>query len=154
MHLAELNVGVLSHPKGSPEAAEFFDNLERVNGLAERMPGFVWRLKDEGGDATNFRLPGTHGEVAVNLSVWESAETLQAFVFRTVHAGFYRKRGNWFIKMATPHFVLWWVEDGHVPTLEEARERLDRLTREGPSEHAFGWEELPDAQALRAQRCG
>jgi heme-degrading monooxygenase HmoA len=154
MHLAELNVGVLAHPKGSPEAAEFFDNLERVNGLAERMPGFVWRLKDDGGDATNFRLPGSDGEVAVNLSVWESAETLQAFVFRTVHAGFYRKRAAWFTKMATPHFVMWWVEEGHRPSLDEARGRLDLLARDGPSDRAFGWEELPDAQALRSQRCG
>ena len=153
MHLAQLNVGVLRHPKGAPEAAEFFDNLERVNGLAERMPGFVWRLRDEGGDATNFRLPGD-GDIAVNLSVWESAEALQRFVFQTVHAGFYRKRAEWFEKMATPHFAMWWIEAGHVPTLEEAAERLDRLSCEGPGPEAFGWEDLPDAQALASARCG
>jgi hypothetical protein len=153
MHLAELNIGILRHPKGSPEAAEFFDNLERVNAMADRMPGFVWRLQDDGGDATNFRLPGAE-TIAVNLSVWESAYALQAFVFRTVHASFYRKRAAWFERMATPHFVMWWIEAGHLPTLEEARDRLDRLTQEGPSEAAFGWEGLADAVALRSQRCG
>jgi len=153
MHLAQLNIGILRHPKGAPEAAEFFDNLERVNALAERMPGFVWRLQDEGGDATNFRLPGDP-DIAVNLSVWESAETLQSFVFQTVHAGFYRKRTSWFVPMKTPHFVMWWIEEGHIPTLGEAANRLGRLTSEGPGPEAFGWEDLPDALALRNARCG
>ena len=30
-----------------PRMADFYNNLARVNALAERMPGFVWRLKDE-----------------------------------------------------------------------------------------------------------
>jgi heme-degrading monooxygenase HmoA len=153
MHLAQLNIGILRHPKGAPEAAEFFDNLARVNAIAERMPGYVWRLQDEGGDATNFRLPGD-ADIAVNLSVWRSAESLQNFVFQTVHAGFYRKRAAWFVPMKTPHFVMWWIAEGHIPTLEEAAARLDRLTRDGPSPEAFGWEDLPDAQVLRNARCG
>src|SRR5262245_49832800 len=115
MHLAQLNIGILRHPQGSPEAAEFFDNLARVNAIAERMPGFVWRLQDEGGDATSFRLPGD-ADIAVNLSVWQSAESLRSFVFQTVHAGFYRKRAAWFVPLATPHFVMWWIAEGHIPT--------------------------------------
>jgi uncharacterized protein DUF3291 len=153
MHLAQLNIGTLRYPKGAPEAAEFFDNLERVNDLAERMPGFVWRLQDEGGDATNFRLRGDPA-IAVNLSVWESVEALQAFVFRTVHAGFYRRRAAWFERMKTPHFVMWWIEVGHIPSLEEAADRLGRLTRDGSSAEAFGWEDLPNAEAFRSARCG
>jgi heme-degrading monooxygenase HmoA len=153
MHLAQLNIGTLRFQKGEAGGAEFFDNLERVNAMAERMPGFVWRLKDEGGDATNFRLRDDPA-IAVNLSVWATAEALEAFVFRTVHAGFYRKRAAWFEPMTGPHFVMWWIEKGHIPSLEEAAERLDRLTSEGASEHAFGWEDLPNAEAFRSARCG
>jgi|SRR3954447_4035710 heme-degrading monooxygenase HmoA len=152
MHLAQLNIGVLRHQKGEPGGAEFFDNLERVNAIADRMPGFVWRLQDDGGDATAFRLRDDPA-LAVNLSVWSSAEALQAFVFQTVHVGFYRKRASWFVPMTTPHFVMWWIPEGHIPTLEEAADRLDRLTRDGSSAEAFGWEDLPNAKAMQAARC-
>jgi GNAT superfamily N-acetyltransferase len=33
--------------------------------------------------------------------------------------------------------VLWWVPDGHVPTVEDAKERLEFLRRHGPSPWAF-----------------
>lgn len=137
-HLAQLNIGRLRHPKGDPRAAEFFDNLERVNAIAERMPGFVWRLKDEGGDATNFRLDGDPN-IAVNLSVWETAEALRAYVFKTVHGSFLRRRQEWFEPMAGPHMVLWRIAPGHVPDLREAAERLADLAANGASERAFGW---------------
>ena len=46
-YLAEVNIGRVLGGPGDPRMAEFFDNLARINALAERMPGFVWRLKDE-----------------------------------------------------------------------------------------------------------
>jgi uncharacterized protein DUF3291 len=55
--------------------------------------------------------------------------------------------------MRTPHFVMWWIAAGHTPTSAEALERLDHLTRHGPSEHAFGWESLPDVERIMSQRC-
>jgi len=152
-HLAELNIGRLRYPQGDPRAAEFFDNLDRVNGMAERMPGFVWRLKDEGGNATALRI-NDDPFVISNLSVWETAEALGKFVFQTVHASFYRKRETWFEKMVSPSFVMWWVEPGHRPTLEEAAARLKLLSEHGPMPDAFGWEQLAAAQTWRSQRCG
>jgi hypothetical protein len=153
MHLAELNIAKLRFSEGDPRAAEFFENLARVNGLAERMSGFVWRLKDEGSDnATSFQI-NDDPMVISNLSVWENVESLEKFVFQTVHTGFYRKREAWFEKAAAPHFVMWWVEEGHRPDLKEAAERLAHLSEHGPSDFAFDWAQVPAAQLWREARC-
>jgi hypothetical protein len=151
-HLAQLNIGKLRGGNGDPAMAGFFDNLDRINAAAERMPGFVWRLKDESGNATNIPWVGD-ASIAVNLSVWESVETLEKFVWQTAHTRIYARKGEFFEEMATPHFVMWWIAAGHVPTLAEAKERLDHLTQHGPSEHAFGWAEAPAARLWQEKRC-
>jgi hypothetical protein len=152
MHLAQLNIGKLKGGKDDPAMAGFFDNLDRINAVAERMPGFVWRLKDDSDNATNIPWPGDAGIIA-NLTVWESVETLEKFVWQTAHTRIYGRKGEFFEKMQTPHFVMWWIEAGHVPTLEEAKERLDHLTANGPSEFAFGWETAPAARLWQDKRC-
>jgi heme-degrading monooxygenase HmoA len=153
LNLAELNIAKLRYPKGDPQVEEFFDALDRVNGLAERMPGFVWRLKDEGGNATDIPFCDDPMVIA-NLSVWETAEALEKYVFQTVHTAFYRKRDLWFERMAGPHMVFWWVEPGTAPTLANAAARLTDLASNGPSARAFGWADLKSAELWRAQRCG
>ena len=55
MHLAQINVGRLLHPLDDPRMADFVDNLDKINALAEASDGFVWRLKDETGNATSHR---------------------------------------------------------------------------------------------------
>ena len=150
MHLAQLNVGYFRYPTADPRMAEFMDNLDRVNALAERSPGFVWRLAGDNNNATEFRIGD---DMAVNLSVWETSKALEDFVFKTVHARFYKQRHDWFVKMDTPHMVFWWVEEGHRPTLDEAHARLMHYTKHGPSDHAFGWAEVMDIERWRSQRC-
>ena len=151
-HLAQLNIGKFRAGREDPAMAGFFDNLDRVNAAAERMPGFVWRLKDESGNATNIPWVGDPA-MAVNLSVWEGVEALEKFVWQTVHTRIYARKGEFFEKMQTPHFVMWWIEAGHIPTLEEAKERLDHLTAHGPSEFAFGWETAPAARLWQEKSC-
>jgi len=151
-HLAQLNIGRFRYPTDDPRLADFMNNLDLVNGLAERSKGFVWRLKDESGNATNFR-PFRDPNMAVNLSVWESVETLERFVYQTVHKRFYGRRPEWFDIMATPHFVMWWVRAGHRPTLDEAKERLEHMAAHGPTDHAFGWEAVSASQLWKTARC-
>lgn len=153
MHLAELNIGRLKALIGDPRVAEFADNLALINGIAERSPGFVWRLKDEAsGDATS--IPVTDDPLVVsNLSVWESAADLEYFVFNTLHRRFYEKRAAWFEVMSERHMVFWHVAPGHQPTLEEAMGRLALYQRDGASADAFGWDEVIDGARLKAQRC-
>ena len=150
MHLAQLNVGHFRYPTDDPRMAGFMDNLDRVNAIAERSPGFVWRLMGDNNNATEFRIAD---DMAVNLSVWETPKDLENYVFKTVHAQFYRKRAEWFAPMDKPHMVFWWVEEGHRPTLDEAHARLMHFTENGPSDFAFGWAEVIDAERLRLQRC-
>ena len=114
-HLAQLNIGKLKGGKDDPAMAGFFDNLDRVNAAAERMPGFVWRLKDDSGNATGIPWVGDP-TIAVNLTVWESVDALEKFVWQTVHTKIYNRKGEFFEKMTTPHFVMWWIEPGHAPT--------------------------------------
>jgi hypothetical protein len=151
-HLAQLNIGRFRYPTDDPRMADFMNALDLVNGLAERSDGFVWRLKDDSGNATNFR-PFPDPQMAVNLSVWESIEALERYVYQTVHRRFYGRREEWFDKLDTPHLVMWWIPIGHRPTLIEAKERLEQLTARGPSDHAFGWESVTSAQLWKTARC-
>ena len=153
-HLAQLNIGRLSHPLGSPEIAEFEGALARVNAIAERTPGFEWRLKDDSsGGAVDIARASDDPMVIPNLSVWSSVAAFEGFVWKTVHARFYNRRANWFEPHAKPHFVMWWIEPGRRPSLAEAMERLEDLRANGPSERAFGWESLPSAKLWREARC-
>ena len=151
-HLAQLNIGRFRYRTDDPRMADFMNNLDLVNALAERSPGFVWRLKDGSGNATSFR-PFPDPNMAVNLSVWESVEALERFVWQTVHKRFYGHQTEWFEKLETPHLVMWWMPAGHRPSLEEAKERLEHLTAHGPSDDAFGWESVPAAQLWKTARC-
>lgn len=139
MPLAQLNVGRLLYPQSDPRVAPFINNLDLVNSLAERSPGFIWRLKDESGNATAIRA-FADPELILNLSVWESASALRQFAFGTIHKQFFGRRAEWFQKMTTPHFVMWQVAEGHLPALAEAAEKLAHLEAHGPTEAAFGWE--------------
>jgi Domain of unknown function (DUF3291) len=84
-HLAQVNIARMRAPLDSPELAGFVAELEPVNALADAAPGFVWRLQTEDGNATSVRAfewdeAGSAG-VLVNMSVWESAEALAAYVY-------------------------------------------------------------------------
>ena len=135
-HLAQVNIATLLAPLDGSELAGFVAQLEPVNALADRSPGFVWRLQTEDGDATAIR-PYEDDRVMVNLSVWASFEALRTFVYATRHLEVMRHRRQWFSRMADPYLALWWVPAGAIPTVAEAKERLELLARQGPTADAF-----------------
>lgn len=139
MHLAELNIGRLLAPTDDPRVAEFMANLDRINGLGKRMPGFCWIMESDGAGNTGTKIDGDPLLIP-NLTVWEDLASLERFVFDTLHAKFMERRAEWFALMEPAHFVMWWVPKGHQPSLEEALERLDYLRDNGDSDHAFGWD--------------
>lgn len=141
MAIAELNLARRRYDFDDPRFADFMDNLDRVNALAERSDGFIWRLKGDGNDATDLAV-ADDPLLIVNLSTWESLAALDHFVFATIHRQFYARRSEWFPAMETRHFVMWEVAADHRPTLDEALERLAELERTGPSDRVFGWEAL------------
>ena len=152
-HLAQVNIGRVLGGPDEPGMWDFFENLARINQLAERMPGFVWRLQDQTGDsAMSLHWPGDP-TMNVNMSVWEDDESLATFVFKTVHQNFYARKHEFFEMPTEPNVALWWVNIGHVPTVEEAKERLDHLIAHGSTEFAFSWSDLSVAKLWRERRC-
>jgi Domain of unknown function (DUF3291) len=151
-HIAQLNIGRFRYPADDPRMRAFMDSLDRVNAIAERSQGFVWRLKDESNNATAIR-PASHPTMAVNLSVWESAEALEGFVWTTGHKQFYNRKGERFERPGTAHLVMWPVEKGHLPGLDEALARLEHLRKHLESDFAFGCGWLPQFKLWMSQKC-
>ena len=154
-HLAELNIGRLLAPTDDPRVAEFMDNLDRINGMGKRMPGFVWMMEGSGepGTGNTENNIGDDPQMVMNLTVWEDVKSLEQFVSNTVHRQFYERRAEWFEVMEMKDFVMWWVLKGHQPTHKKALERLDHLRENGASDYAFGWADLKDAQLWRQNSC-
>jgi Domain of unknown function (DUF3291) len=138
MQLAEINIARMKGVNiNDPIMQEFVDNLERVNALAESSEGFVWRLKDEAGDdATSFNPYGDE-KVIINISVWESIETLETFVYKTFHTDFLKRRREWFQTYGKAYTAMWWINDGEFPSLDEAVAKLDFLQKNGASQTVF-----------------
>lgn len=135
-HLAQVNVARLRAPLDAPSMRAFVDGLEPINALADDSPGFVWRLQTDEGDATSVRV-FDDDMLIVNMSVWESLETLRTFVFRTEHADYLRRRSEWFERLAEAPTALWWIARGAIPTIDEAKRRLELLRANGPTPEAF-----------------
>ena len=140
--LAQLNIGVIKGPMDSPLMADFAANLDRINALADRSSGFVWRLQTEDGDATAIR-PFGNANMLVNMSVWKDLESLSRYVYNSDHLQIMRRRREWFERMDEAYLVLWWVPEGHRPSIEEALTRLETLRRSGPGPQAFTFRTAP-----------
>ena len=140
MHLAQINIGRLIAPIDDPRIAGFVAQLDPVNKIADESPGFVWRLKSQAGNATDIAY-NDDPSIMVNMSVWESLEALKGYVYGSRHLGVFRDRQKWFQKMDLPHYCLWWVPVGHVPTVEEGRKRLEHYQTRGATPHAFWFSE-------------
>ena len=133
-HLAQVNVARLLAPLDSPQLAPFVAQLDAVNAEADRAPGFVWRLHD----ASSVRDEADPSTL-VNLSVWESVDTLKQYTYQPGHIDVFRSRAQWFERPASAHLAMWWVPAGHIPTVSEAIERLDFRRRRGDTEAAFAF---------------
>jgi heme-degrading monooxygenase HmoA len=137
IHLAQINVARLVAPIDAPEITEFVAALDPVNARADQAPGFVWRLQTEEGNATAIHA-FDDPLVIVNLSVWESLEALEAFVYGDEgHRAVLRRRREWFERPAEAPTALWWIPAGTIPTVAEAATRLEHLRAHGPTAEAF-----------------
>jgi hypothetical protein len=137
--LAQLNIGIMKGPLDSAVMADFVANLDPINALADAAPGFLWRLKSEEGNATEFRPLGD--EIIVNMSVWKDLEALNHFVYKSDHVAIMRRRKEFFERMKEAFIVLWWVRRGYRPTVEEAIEKLEQLRKAGSTAGAFTFRE-------------
>lgn len=136
--IAQLNVARALAPFEDARMAGFIARLDEVNALAEHSPGFVWRLKGAGGNATDLRVDDDP-RLIVNLSVWETLDDLFAFTYRSDHKTVFARRFEWFEHRSGPNVVMWWQPRGIEPTIEDSLRRLQLLADAGPTPDAFAF---------------
>ena len=134
--IVQANIAQMRAPLDDPMMAGFNERLEPLNALADESPGFVWRLQTEEGDATEIDVFGDE-LVLFNMSVWESIDALESYVYNSNHVNAVQKRAEWFERPTKSPFVLWWIKAGEIPTIEEGKARLEKLWSDGPTADAF-----------------
>jgi Domain of unknown function (DUF3291) len=135
-HLAQVNIAKLKESIDSPLLTDFVVKLDEINALAEQSKGFVWRLKGENENATALRVFEDEMMI-INMSVWETMEDLKDFTYKTAHSGVMKDRLRWFEKPQDAHLALWWILAGHIPTPQEAKERLASINKNDSTAFAF-----------------
>ena len=141
MYLAQINIGRLIAPMDDPRIADFVAQLAPINALADAAPGFVWRLQSSYGNAMDIAY-SDDPSINVNMSVWKSVETLRDYVYKSNHLPVFRDRAKWFQKMDKPHYCLWWIPAGHIPSVAEGRARLEHYQQHGPTPFSFWFSKL------------
>lgn len=134
--LAQINIAKLKYPLTDPKVADFVANLDKVNEVAETSPGFVWRLKDESGNATSIKA-FDDDMLIVNMSVWKCIDDLFAFTYKSDHIDVFRRKNEWFELKTNSHMALWWIKAGEVPSVEDGKEKLLLIDQQGPTKEAF-----------------
>ena len=140
-HLAQINIARMLAPIDDPIMAEFVSQLPPINALADSSSGFVWRLQTESGDATSIKVYDDE-MIIVNLTVWESVDALREFVYKNAHYRVLRDRKRWFEKFDGPYYAIWWIPAGHLPSVEEGKQRLEYLRQHEDSAYAFSFKNV------------
>ena len=136
-HLAQLNIAKMKHSLDDPVMADFINNLDNINQLADNAPGFVWRLITDAGVIDPSEQKLFSDDALVNMSVWTDVESLHNYVYRTAHAKIMSRRKDWFEHLREAYTVLWWIPAGTIPTILEAKQKLELLRLNGPTPDAF-----------------
>ena len=137
--IVHFNAAKLLHPPGDPRVAEFVDNTIRVNAVAARTKGYVWHLSDADALVTNPNYVGAGGDpcLAFSMSVWETFQDFEFFVYKTLHNSFFKRRGEWFAPWEGPNYVMWDFE-GTTPVPEKLGwAKLEKLAKYGKSPAAY-----------------
>jgi hypothetical protein len=134
--LAQVNVAKGIADTDSEIMIGFVTRLDEINALADHSAGFIWRLQSEDGDATSIDVFDDE-MMLINMSVWDGIDSLKTFVYRTVHVELIRDREAWFSKLGVAHQALWWIPAGHIPSEDEAKEKLEQIRQNGPGQEAF-----------------
>ncbi len=140
-HIAQINVARMLAPITDAIMVDFVAQLPPINALADGSPGFVWRLQTPEGDAISLKVYDDH-KITFNMSVWKDIKSLREFAYKTAHSGVMRDRKRWFEKFDGPYCALWWLPAGHIPTLNEGKEKLEYLCKHGDTAYAFSFKNV------------
>jgi len=143
-YIVTYNIAKAKFPIFSKEMEAFHNEIDAVNAEAEEHPGFIWRFKEEAGISANLFLYN-NPNMLVNMSVWKSIDNLKNYLYNGLHLKVFMRQAEWFIKMDSPHMVLWWIRSGQIPLIVDGKNKLDNLGKDGPSQNAFDFKHLYSA---------
>jgi hypothetical protein len=143
-HLVHANIAIMRAPLDDPIMAEFVAQADEIDTLAQGSPGFVSQPIPEDKGAV------FSGRTMLNLSIWESVESLERFTHQGLHAKALERQADWFLQSDNPNYVLYWALVGDLPTEREVKERLDYLEENGPTPYAFTFERSFPIQEMLA----
>lgn len=149
MYIAQINVAQAKFPLEDARMAGFTDNLDRISALADESPGFVWRMKEEERTEEDVFIENL---VVVNMSVWENIDSLYAYVYQTAHVEIFKGRKEWFEQISEMHMAFWYVEEGHIPSEQEAKTKLDYIRKHGETPFAFTFRKRFSEEEFRAMK--
>ena len=127
-------------PIDDPIMADFVNNLDRINAIADDSEGFVWRLQGDDNNATAIKA-FEDDTLIINMSVWTHMEALFDFTYKSDHVEIFARRKEWFTRITDMHMVFWYVPEGHIPTPKEARERLEYANKYSTTPYAFSFKD-------------
>jgi hypothetical protein len=142
-HLAHSNIAWMHGTLGEPVMLGLASRIEEINRLAEESRGFVWRIPDSETSIPHLEVfradfPGFDpARFFYNMSVWESLEDLREYTFFSAHAEMIYERRQWLDSIVGANVALWWIPEGHRPTVLESAERLRHVRNFGPTPYAF-----------------
>jgi hypothetical protein len=135
-HLAQINIAKAKAKMDSEIMKGFVERLDEINQIADQFAGFIWRLQTEDGDSTGIRA-FSDPNLIINMSVLKDIKSLNSYVYKSAHVELIRDRQAWFNKMLESQIALWWVPVGHIPSIEEGKQKLDLLDKNRPNENVF-----------------
>jgi len=147
-HLAQINIASAKNTMDTDVMKGFVDRLDEINTLADKSQGFIWRLQGEDGNATTIQA-FDDPLLIVNMSVWKNFDSLKNYVYKSIHVELIRGRDAWFNKMSDSQVALWWIPEGHIPTVDEGKEKLNYLQKHGASQIAFTFSKFFDHENLK-----
>lgn len=136
-HLAQVNIAKRLAPMDDPIMQDFVNNLDRINAIADKAEGFIWRLQDE--DKDEAALVFQDDSLIINMSVWTNLEALFNYTYHSGHIEVFKRKKEWFSRMKMMHMAFWFVPIGYEPTFQDAKERLDYLNSHGDTPYAFSF---------------
>ena len=137
LHLAQVNIAKILASMDDPVMADFVNNLDKINAIADDADGFVWRLKDEDKDlAASIFQDDT---LIINMSVWINLESLFNYTYNSGHIEVFKRKKEWFSKMKMLHMAFWYIPEGYEPTFQDAKTRLDYINKYGDTPFAFSF---------------
>jgi len=134
--IAQVNIARAKAEMDDEIMSDFVSRLDEINEIADKSPGFVWRLQGDEGGATSIRV-FNDSLILVNMSVWEDIESLRNFVYKSSHVELIGNREAWFNKLELAHQALWWIPQDNLPTVEDAKEKLEHIRKHGVTQQAF-----------------